>query len=108
MARWVVAVESNCADPAKEDDFNKWYNEIHIPDVLETAGVVRGTRYEAVEPSPGAGKYLAVYEVEADDLGAALKALKENMDRKKAHGRMSDLFQSISGRRYKQIFSLSK
>jgi hypothetical protein len=108
MSRWVVAVESNCAVPGKEDDFNEWYNHVHIPDVLETAGVISATRYEAVDPSSGAAKYFAVYVLEADDLGAVMKAVKENIDKKRAQGRMSELFQSISTRRYRQIFSLSK
>jgi hypothetical protein len=40
MTKWLVIVESDCKEPAKEDEFNRWYNEIHLHDVLETLGVV--------------------------------------------------------------------
>lgn len=107
MAKWLVIVESNCADPAREDEFNEWYSKTHLLDVLETPGVVRAVRYERAVPSEGQGKYLAAYEVEADDLQAVMKAFGENMERKKAQGRMSDLLQTTASSSFKQIYSLS-
>lgn len=32
MAKWLVAVDSNCSDPEREEEFNEWYNEVHLPD----------------------------------------------------------------------------
>jgi heme-degrading monooxygenase HmoA len=45
----------------KEEEFNKWYNEKHIPEILRVKGFVSGKRYKAAKGSP---KYLAVYEFE--------------------------------------------
>jgi len=53
MEKVLLVVESNCADPLKEDEFNKWYNETHLPDVFETEGFVRAVRYERIDSSEG-------------------------------------------------------
>ena len=38
VAKWLVIVESNCVDPAREDEFNEWYNKIHLPDLMPKRG----------------------------------------------------------------------
>jgi len=51
----------------REDEFNKWYDEIHLPEVLTVPGFVAARRYVATDDSlggPGPRKYLAVYEIE--------------------------------------------
>ena len=45
----------------KEDDFNRGYNEEHIPELLSVPGVLNAARYEAVKSGP---KHLACYELE--------------------------------------------
>ena len=45
----------------KEEDFNRWYNEEHLDELLATPGVINAARYAAVSGSP---KYLACYELE--------------------------------------------
>ena len=70
----MLTVESNSSDPGREKELNDWYDNIHLPDILETPGGVRAVRYENIDPSEGQGKYLAAYEVEADDLQAVMKA----------------------------------
>ena len=47
--------------PEKEDEFNAWYNEDHIPALVKVEGVRSAKRYRAVEGTP---KYLAIYELE--------------------------------------------
>ena len=108
MAKWLVIIESSCSDPEREDEFNDWYNNTHLADVLETPGVVSATRYENIAPSAGQGKYLAAYEIEAEDFQAVMKAVGENMEKKKAAGRFSDLLQITSRQSFKQVFSLSR
>ena len=43
-----------------EDDFNRWYNEEHLDDLLAIPGILSAARYVAVSGSP---KYLACYEL---------------------------------------------
>ncbi|WP_246666188.1 DUF4286 family protein [Aquamicrobium sp. LC103] len=47
-------------DPEVEDDFNAWYDEIHIPDILACPGWLSAKRHRCVEGGP---KYVAVYEI---------------------------------------------
>lgn len=51
-------------EPAVEDEFNAWYDEEHIPELLAVPGMLTGTRYRALVGEP---KYLAIYD--ARDIG---------------------------------------
>jgi len=46
--------------PEHEDEFNRWYNEEHIPERLSIPGVLSAARYIAVQGGP---KYLGCYEL---------------------------------------------
>ena len=46
----------------KEDDFNHWYEEEHLAELLSGPGVLNAARYEAVSSGP---KHLACYELES-------------------------------------------
>jgi len=46
----------------KEEDFNRWYNEEHLAELLAIPGVLNAARYEAVMSGP---KHLACYELES-------------------------------------------
>jgi hypothetical protein len=48
-------------DPAYEEDFNRWYDEEHIPERRSCPGFLSGRRFVSVEGEP---KYLAFYELE--------------------------------------------
>ena len=37
-----------------EDEFNRWYNEEHIPELTAIPGVLNAARYEAVRSGPKA------------------------------------------------------
>ena len=46
-----------------EKEFNRWYNDVHVGEVLDCPGWISGARYVATEGSP---KYLAMYEIESE------------------------------------------
>ena len=108
MAKWLLVVETNCADAARETEFNEWYDKTHLPDVLETPGFIRATRYENTEPSEGEAKFLATYEIETDDIDRFIKAHTDNMARKRAEGRFSELLVLVSRGFYRQLSSISR
>jgi hypothetical protein len=54
----VVTVE---IDPADDEEFNRWYDEEHIPEKLAEPGFLSVRRLKS---SDGASKYLVVYELE--------------------------------------------
>jgi len=63
----------------QEDAYNDWYDQRHLADVLAVDGFVSAQRFrlshqkspDGVAPSG----YLAIYEIETDDVGATLAAL---------------------------------
>ena len=45
----------------QEDEFNRWYNEVHLPEILACPGFISATRYECTEGQP---RYIAMYALE--------------------------------------------
>jgi hypothetical protein len=108
MGKWLLVVESNCTDPKKEKEYHDWYNNIHIQDILKTKGFKKATRYQLQEVTKSTGEkaqFLAMYEIEADDLSTVLAKHSENMKSVQAQGRMSKLINSTTRAIYKQIAS---
>lgn len=76
MARkGIFMVLSRPASPEQEAEYNRWYEENHVPDSLLLPGFVRGRRYRVADTQllPGRATesgfdYLAVYDVEDIDL----------------------------------------
>ena len=66
--RGIVAVFTDCADPAAEDDFNDWY-ALHAREVVKHLGHHAVTRYRSAGPADVFARYLAVYETESPDPG---------------------------------------
>lgn len=81
--RAVLLVETNPVSEDQAEAFNAWYDDTHIPQMIErVAGFVSARRFVAHEASPAqpAQRYLAIYEVEVDtDPAEALGALNEAM-----------------------------
>jgi hypothetical protein len=50
--------------PAMEEEFNAWYDQEHLAERLAIPGFRSATRWVADVP-PGAGKYLATYELDS-------------------------------------------
>ena len=103
MERWLLVAETNCSDPSQEKEFNHWYDNIHMPDILETPGFIRATRYENSSPAEGRGKFLTLYKVVTEDMEQTLAAFTENVTKKWQQGRMSELVEAISAASYRQI-----
>jgi hypothetical protein len=47
----------------REEAFNRWYNEEHVPQVLQFKGLVSARRYKALE-GEDRYQYMAVYELQ--------------------------------------------
>lgn len=48
---------------AKNDlEFNKWYNEVHIPLLMKYKGIKKVTRYKILDEKAKKPKYIAIYE----------------------------------------------
>jgi hypothetical protein len=74
MPKAIMLVWSNPSEPSREDEYNKWYDSEHIPDVLKIPAFTGATRYKVSEAQFGPvntpAQYIAIYEVDTDDLTA--------------------------------------
>lgn len=66
------------ATPGDDEEFNRWYSDTHIPDVLDVPGFVAAQRFRFVDHPALQGNpfgYAALYEIRADVVGEALAEL---------------------------------
>lgn len=67
MDRPIWLVGMNLDDSKREDEFNEWYNKVHVPDVLNIPGVVNANRYVIEGSAQGMPRYIAIYELEDEE-----------------------------------------
>ncbi len=110
MAKWIYIVGTKCADPSREKDFNEWYDTMHLPDLVKRVpGLMKATRFEMFKVVPhgrtGPGmpkfassqvnyeipKYLAIYEIDTDDIDQTLASISTESRKVGEMGRMSGL-----------------
>jgi hypothetical protein len=77
MAKGIMLVETRPSSPDREQEYNTWYDEIHIPELLALDGIVAVRR---LRPVNGDGPYVALYELEGDNLQAILDNMIANAD----------------------------
>lgn len=80
MPSYRFVVLSNPAAGA-EDEYNRWYSDQHLREVLQVPGIETAQRFKLHRPSllPGQDPshgYLAIYEIETDDIAAVLADLR--------------------------------
>lgn len=82
VARHLLAGYVNPAGSAQEAEFNRWYDEVHIPQVIDRIeGVIGARRYRLADAqlvesgSLPPQRYLSLYELETDDLQATADRL---------------------------------
>lgn len=79
MTRYTMLVSTNPV-AGRDEEYNDWYDNRHLPDVLKLDGFVAAQRFRlapADPPQEAPHRYLAVYEVDADSVEAAGKILTE-------------------------------
>ncbi len=79
MSRYLLLVLTNASE-GRDDEFNDWYTNVHLGDVLKVDGFVAAQRFrladeQLVSGQATAHRYLAIYEVEAEDPRRPLDAL---------------------------------
>ena len=92
MARYLFVAQSDCADETREEEFCKWYDDVHVPDILVTPGIIEAARYENTDPEGNKRpKYMVIYEIETDDIDAFHDAFEQTVKKVDAAGRVIDL-----------------
>lgn len=93
-----------------EDEYNRWYTDEHLPDLLDIPGFKTAQRFELTEVQrlkdfEHPYKYFALYEIETADLQATCdlmgKHAAEGLMRTTpsiAHARIGSIYSAITGR----------
>ena len=74
--QWLMLVMTQNTDPARDAEFNDWYDHVDIPEVLQVPGYRRARRgreqrtAESAPPSAPAEplKYVALYDIASRDI----------------------------------------
>ncbi len=103
MARWIRTVQTNCRDKTRDAEFNDWYSNVHLPDMLKCPVVVAIMRYERRDPKGDEAKYLAIYEIETDDIEDGLAVFNSHVQSLREKGRISELVEVVSRAAFQQI-----
>lgn len=98
MASDIISIALADVMQDKIDEFNHWYNEVHLPEVLACPGYLGATRYECIAGEP---QFLAVYNLDRED---ALET--PEMRRVYGWGEMAPFMRNTHGRVYRKIFEL--
>ncbi|HTR92376.1 MAG TPA: hypothetical protein VMI73_11605 [Trebonia sp.] len=63
---YTLIVHTSPAD-GREDEYNAWYDDIHLAEFTALPGVINGRRFKVVSPDPAAKPvYAAIYETSVD------------------------------------------
>lgn len=110
---WFYMVKTRSADPARETEFNAWYDDIDIPDVLAVSGFMRARRglQQAIADFPQLdlreteGKYVALYDIETTDINKTIIDLYVGARQMVALGRITDLLKVTEANYYRRLIS---
>lgn len=73
-----LVVLTDNLDPERDVEFNRWYDTVHVPEIMEVGTYRRARRYRLGNVTPGP-RFLAIYETDWDDPVAAHRPMQENL-----------------------------
>lgn len=78
----IMIANTDVDDPAKEDEYHRWYRDVHFPDLVEGGIFVNAQMFHnAQSPRPEeVGKFGAFYECYWDDVHAAALAFSKTVE----------------------------
>jgi hypothetical protein len=80
MAKHIFLAFTNPTE-RREDDYNDWQDNEHLPHGLQNPGFVGATRYRLADaqfaPAEGRARYVTVWEIETDDIAQTLAEAQE-------------------------------
>jgi hypothetical protein len=90
VPRGILYVETRPSSAERLQEYSTWYNETHLPEVVAMEGFVSGRRYEPVGHD---GPFVAIYEIDADDIGEVRSRVLEAMKAGDAYTRANGVVQ---------------
>jgi hypothetical protein len=110
-SHWFYMVKSRPSDPASEAEYNTWYDDIDIPDVLAVPGFLRARRGIAqdltAESATGRGAdkgtYVALYDITTNDIDKSIIDMYVAARKMAALGRLTDAFKIVEANYYRRL-----
>jgi hypothetical protein len=92
MPKHILVVLTQPTSPEQDAEYNKWYSDVHLDEVLQVPGFSAAQRFKLAlnGGDPISHPYLAIYEVETDDPQAAFQELLKHSPGMKMTPAMSD------------------
>jgi len=98
-----VLVVTMDVDPEDEAEFNKWYNEQHLPERMEIPGYVSARRFK-LEEGNGALTYLCIWELEDGSPLQSQMYQEQNADPTALYLRVNETIKARTRGLYRQIY----
>ncbi len=92
MEHRIAFIVANEPSPDREEEYNQWYNEKHVPMMFGFKGMKNAARYRLTNGSDGSSRYIAIYEFDSkEDLDAFMQSAEladaiKDFDGKWKHG----------------------
>lgn len=101
MPRYKMIALTNPVE-GRDDEFNDWYQNVHLHEICAFPGVTGAQRYRMAAPlqEPFKARYLAIYDIETDDIRTTLGA----MGQASAAGKMTPCDAADSANAYTVVF----
>ncbi|MGI8827667.1 MAG: DUF4286 family protein [Chloroflexota bacterium] len=64
-SEWLLIVDVE-VEPEVENEWNRWYDQVHLPEILGCPGFVQGARY-AYETGESVRRYVTIYDITGPD-----------------------------------------
>jgi hypothetical protein len=75
----IFVVKTSPADLGSEHAFHDWYDNVHIPQVMEVPGFRGATRYRLIQPESSLPTYLTVYQLDTPEPAAAVAEMRRRV-----------------------------
>ncbi len=81
MAKKYKMIIFTNAVEGQDQDFNDWYQNTHLKQIVSIKSFKAAQRFRLITSiapgGPEPSRYMAIYDIETDDIGASLKAMND-------------------------------
>jgi len=88
--RGLVFVSVMCNDPSREDEWNSWYDDEHLPDMMSTGAFAAASRWLRREPARYGPNDLTFYDITECDVEEAIEISAQALSKLAAASRKLD------------------
>ncbi len=83
----MIVAEVLCTDPDRVDEWDRWYDEQHLPDMMASGAFVAGSRWRRRPSRAGTADHLTIYEISGSTVEEAIERSAAVMPELVAQGR---------------------